>query len=519
MLGYEENEITHSLVEWENRVHPDDLPKAYEEMQKHFDGKTTVYECEQRLLCKDGTYKWILDRGKIVSRSVDGKPLRVIGIHTDITERKRQDQQIRQNEERLRLALKAANQGFFDLNIQTGETVVSPEYATMLGYDAGTFVETNEAWIERLHPNDKETVAAVYRDYIAGKIPDYRVEFQQRTKSGDWKWILSIGKIVHYDALGRPLRMLGTHTDITDKKLAEEKLKTSEKIFLHSIDMLCIAGFDGYFKVLNPSWERTLGWSTEELLSKPYLEFVHADDRNSTANIASTIVEGKEVYQFENRYMCKDGTVKWLSWNSYPYPEENVLFGVAHDITNRKRTEDAIRESEIKYRNLIEHSPDAIFINAENRITFVNAACVKLFRAKSNNDLIGKHPLELFHPDYQPVIRDRIDALLKTGAAAPLMEDKIVCIDGTLIDVETIAAPFKLGDKNVIHVIMRDITERKAVEVRIKEQMLELQRWHEATLGRENRIMELKTEVNTLLSESNRPVRYSSVKGEGDVHG
>ncbi|MHB1050955.1 MAG: PAS domain S-box protein [Bacteroidota bacterium] len=519
MLGYEENEIRHSLDEWEKRVHPEDLPKAYAEIKRYFDGETTVYECEQRMVCKDGTYRWILDRGKIVSRSADGKPLRVIGIHTDITQRKMQDHQIRQNEERLRLALQAANQGFFDLNIQTGETVVSPEYATMLGYESDTFIETNEAWIERLHPDDKEPVAGVYREYIAGKIPEYRVEFRQRTRSGDWKWILSIGKIVQYDAAGRPLRMLGTHTDITDKKLAEEKLKTSEKIFLHSIDMLCIAGYDGYFKVLNPAWERTLGWSTEEMLSKPWIEFVHPDDRNSSANIEAMSVGGREAYQFENRYLCKDGSVKWLSWNSHPYPEEKMIFGVAHDITNRKQAEDAIRDSEIKYRNLIEHSPDAIFINAENRISFVNMACMKLFRAKSENDLIGKHPLELFHPEYQPMVRDRIDILRKTGAAVPLIEEKIVCLDGTIIDVETVAAPFKLGDKNVIHVIMRDITERKAGEFKIKEQLLELQRWHEATLGRENRIMELKKEVNTLLSEIGRPVRYSSVGKEGDSNG
>lgn len=518
MLGYSEHEIGNFLEEWEKRVHPDDLPVVYEEIKKHLNGETPLYESEQRMLCKDGTYKWILDRGKVISRSSDGAPLRAIGIHTDITERKKQDQQIRQNEERLRLALKAANQGFFDLNVQTGDTVVSPEYATMLGYDPETFVESNAAWIERLHPDDREEVAGVYNSYIAGEIPEYRVEFRQRTKSGDWKWILSIGKIVQYDRDGLPLRMLGTHTDITEKKLAEEKLKTSEKIFLHSIDMLCIAGFDGYFKVLNPSWERTLGWSTEELLSKPWMEYVHPDDKDSAAGVAAHVVQGKEVYQVENRYLCKDGSIKWISWNAYPYPEEKVIFGVAHDITNRKRTEDAIRESELKYRNLIEHSPDAIFINEENRISYVNAACIRLFRAQSEHDLLGKHPLELFHPDTQPIVRARIEELWRTNAAVPLLEEKIVCLDGTAIDVETVAAPFQLGDKNVIHVIMRDITERKAGEVRIKEQMAELQRWHEATLGREHRIMELKQEVNALLRSIGRPVRYSSVETEGTGH-
>ena len=127
--------------------------------------------------------------------------------------------------------------------------------------------------------------------------------------------------------------------DITDKKKFEEKLKTSDKIFNHVLDMICIAGFDGFFKDLNPSWERELGWSTEELLSKPYMEFVHPRDRDSTANISNTIINGREVYRFENRYICKDGSVKWLSWNSYPYKEDNIMFGVARDITKQKRDE------------------------------------------------------------------------------------------------------------------------------------------------------------------------------------
>ena len=124
--------------------------------------------------------------------------------------------------------------------------------------------------------------------------------------------------------------------------LAEEKLKTSDRIFKHSMDMLCIAGFDGYFKVLNPAWTTILGWSDEELLSKPWIDIVHPNDRDKTKDIKAVIVDGKEVYQFENRYICKDGTIKWLSWNSFPYPQENVMFGVARDITERKKAEEAL---------------------------------------------------------------------------------------------------------------------------------------------------------------------------------
>ncbi len=149
-------------------------------------------------------------------------------------ERKRAEEALRESEERLRLALSAAKQGLYDLNVQTGEAVVTPEYARMLGHAPEEFIETNAKWIERLHPDDREPVADTYRAYVSGALPEYRVEFRQRTRSGEWKWILSIGKIVEYDASGNPLRMLGTHTDITDRKRIEQERLELERRLLHA---------------------------------------------------------------------------------------------------------------------------------------------------------------------------------------------------------------------------------------------------------------------------------------------
>ncbi len=142
-----------------------------------------------------------------------------------IAERKLADEALRMSEERLRLALTAANQGLYDLDVQTGEAEVSPEYATMLNYDPAEFRETNARWIERLHPADRERVTEVYRDYIAGRTPIYSVEFRQKTGTDEWKWILSLGKIVQWDAGGKPLRMVGTHTDITERRKLLDQLE------------------------------------------------------------------------------------------------------------------------------------------------------------------------------------------------------------------------------------------------------------------------------------------------------
>ncbi len=136
----------------------------------------------------------------------------------------------------------------------------------------------------------------------------------------------------------------------------EKKLNTKELFFNYTTEMACIAGFDGYFKELNPAWSRVLGWSTEELLARPWNDFVHPDDLEATDSITTTIVDGKEVHSFENRYICKDGSVKWLSWNSRPYPEEGILFSVARDITDQKRADLHLRRSKNRTRAFLDVS-------------------------------------------------------------------------------------------------------------------------------------------------------------------
>ncbi len=159
--------------------------------------------------------------------------IRLLKIFADILmntlKRQEVEAELKTSEERLRLALTATNLGLYDLNLKTGEAIVNPEYATMLGYDPITFRETNAKWTARLHPEDQARAAHVYQAYVAGDIPDYQVEFRQRTTNNDWKWIFSIGKIVAWDQEGQPLRMLGTHTDISDRKQAELSLKEANQ--------------------------------------------------------------------------------------------------------------------------------------------------------------------------------------------------------------------------------------------------------------------------------------------------
>ncbi len=125
-----------------------------------------------------------------------------------------------------------------------------------------------------------------------------------------------------------------------DRRRAQEEL---DRFFALSLDMLCLAGFDGYFKRVNRSWERTLGYSEAELLSRPYIEFIHPDDRDVTKITASRLSDGHDIMYFENRYLHKDGTVRWLLWTSTPFAQQQIIYASARDVTEQKAAEETMR--------------------------------------------------------------------------------------------------------------------------------------------------------------------------------
>jgi two-component system sensor histidine kinase UhpB len=137
------------------------------------------------------------------------------------------------SEERLRLALSAANQGLYDIDVQSGAMTVSPEYCRMIGYEPGELTETVTKLHQRLHPEDRDGVVQAYQDFVAGRRSDFAVEFRQRTAHGGFRWVLSVGRIVAWDREGRAARMLGTHTDITADREVREDLRASRERLRH----------------------------------------------------------------------------------------------------------------------------------------------------------------------------------------------------------------------------------------------------------------------------------------------
>ena len=283
------------------------------------------------------------DRG-----SVNG----ILLILQDITEREQAQTALQDSEERLRLALIAANQGLYDLNVQTGDAIVTPEYARMLGYEPEEFQETNAKWRDRLHPDDVAEVYQVYEDYVAGRRDEYRVEFRQRTQSGDWKWILSLGKIVSWDNQGQPIRMLGTHTDISDRKQAEEALRQREQRLDLATSAAKLGVFEWNAEADHAVWENPLmyqifGHTPEDgALSKDQFinHVIHPDDRESFERCLSESAKPNNLFHAVCRIRRRhDGEWRWIEFSGrFTLTSDGIslcLIGVLGDITDRKQAE------------------------------------------------------------------------------------------------------------------------------------------------------------------------------------
>jgi PAS domain S-box-containing protein len=213
---------------WINHVHAEDLTHVVAGMA----AMRTIGEFtfEYRFLRKDGVVLWIQDRLNVLQLKAGG-PAEATASWNDITTHRQAEDALRDNEERLRLAISTASQSLYDVNLRTGETIVSPEYPVMLGYDPAGFQASVAEWTGRLHPDDREPALAMLANCLSGPDNIHSGEYRLRTSSGTWKWIRSAGKVVARAADGTPLRLIGIHTDIDASKTAELQAQRLARLY------------------------------------------------------------------------------------------------------------------------------------------------------------------------------------------------------------------------------------------------------------------------------------------------
>jgi len=284
------------------------------------------------LIARDGTERPIADSASPI-RDAGGRVNGVVLVFRDVTQERVAERALQDSEARYRQFIELAPFGVF---VQSGGRFVfaNPKTLSILGASSPSELLGRRV-IDFVHPDDENSARA-----RAGRINEQGTAVTLLEQ----KWLRLDGKVVAGESVGVPYEHEGKSAelvliqDISARKAAEAQ---RDRFFNLPVDMLCIASTDGYFKRLNPAFSATLGWSTEELLARPFLEFVHPDDRVATVAEVEKLSSGQPTLHFDNRYRCKDGAWKWLSWKCQPYPEEGLLYATARDVTESKLAEAA----------------------------------------------------------------------------------------------------------------------------------------------------------------------------------
>lgn len=249
----------------------------------------------------------------------------------------------------------------------------------------------------------------------------------------------------------------------SERRAKSRRLEDIERdnLFALSADMLCVCGFDGVFRQINPAFERVLGYSGDELTSHPFLAFVIPEDRDGSMREFQNAVAGGVVATFENRFRHKDGSSRWLQWNATPDVERQLIYATARDITERRRAEAEVA----RLAAIVESSDDAIIgVSLGGVIQTWNAAAVELFGWGVSE--VQDKPLSILippgHADHLQQVLDQI----RRGQRVMHYETIRRRQDGEVINVSLSVSPVRdpAGQVTGASVIMRDITERKKAE-------------------------------------------------------
>ncbi len=475
ILGYSEDELLGKT--FQEITHPDDLEISLDFERRLHEGQFESYHVEKRYVCADGKTVWVSLNVSLVNGS-RGEPLYYIAKVQDVSERKEWEKALARSEERYRLVARATSQGILDADLRNDTLEWGGAAESLFGYSSDE--PKNLAWWEeRIHPEDRErvmaSVAAILRDGEA-----WSDEYRFRRADGSYAVVANQGCVVREDG-GEPVRMIGSMLDVTERRGAETALKESEERFRsliqNSSDMITVIGSDGTILYHSPSIGRVLGHAPRSRIGQNVFEsaLIHPEDlpRHSDA-IRKTLSEPGSSRTVEMRMLHRDGYWRHIEATMRNPVDESGLDGIvanSRDITERKRTEEALRESEERFRLLAENANDLVCLHAlDGRYLYVSPSSKRLL-GYDPEELINTNPYDLIYPEDVPRIRSGPQETLLRGEPQVSTRCRYRKKSGDYAWFETVTGLIwdERGRVSRLQTSSRDVSDRKAAEEALEE--------------------------------------------------
>ncbi len=425
-----------------------------------------VSEADARLKRKDGSAIDVHIRVNFLDPSDPAKG--TISALSDVSDRKRSEEELQKSEERLELALQGADLGLWDLHVQTGQAVANQRSAEIAGYSLDEIEQNFGFWESLLHPDDHQRALEKVFNHLAGLTDNYEDEYRVRHKSGDWRWIFSRGKVTERDQDGKPLRMTGTYLDITDRKTFElrvaEANELREKIVSESPMGIAVYRAHGECISANEALGKLVGADRERLLTQNFLNLTSWQDSGLLADAELVLSEGIN-NQREVHFTSTFGRSVWVNARMARLTsgDELHLLVVFNDITERRMAEDALKESEQRYRSLFEESRDGVYsVLRDGEITDANPSFLGIF-GYTKEEMIGKDIRQLY---VDPADRPRFQEEIEKKGFVKDYKVNWKKKDGTEVDCLLTSSVHFGEDGNITGYrgILRDVTDQKQLQ-------------------------------------------------------